>query len=120
MHSDPKLTEHMRLATKDSPLKERVMFGGVAFFLNGNMCCGIYHKDLILRIGEDRAEAALKKPHVTPMDITGKPMRGWIKVAPAGCNTKHQLDIWIGIAQKFVGKLPAKKSKTTSKRKKKK
>lgn len=118
MHSDPKLTERIRLSTKGGPLKERVMFGGVAFFLNGNMCVGVYHKDLILRIGEDQAEPALKKPHVSPMDITGRPMRGWVMVTPDGCKTRHQLDGWIARAQKFVGELPAKKTKATRKKKK--
>lgn len=118
MHSDPKLTERMRLATKDSPLKERVMFGGVAFFLNGNMCCGIYHKDLILRVGEEQAAQALEKPHVTPMDITGKPMRGWVKVVPIGCNTKRQLESWINKASIFVNTLPPKHNSASPKKKK--
>jgi len=120
MHSDPKLTERLRVSTKVGPLKERVMFGGVAFFLNGNMCVGVYHQDLILRIGEEQAEPALKKSHVSPMDITGKPMRGWVKVAPPGCKTKRQLDSWIAKASQFVGELPMKKSKPATTRKKKK
>ncbi len=118
MHSDPELTERLRQSAKDGPLKERVMFGGVAFFLNGNMCVGVYHKDLILRIGEDQAVQALKKTHVTPMDITGKPMRGWIKVAPAGCKTKRQLDDWIDKAVRFVNTLPRKQKSTSLKKKK--
>ncbi len=119
MHSDPKLTERLRRTAEHGPLNERVMFGGVAFFLNGNMCCGIYHKDLVLRIGEDQADSALKKTHVRPMDITGKPMRGWVMVDPKGCATKQQLDAWVDKAASFVGTLPAK-TKLPSVRKKKK
>lgn len=119
MHSDPKLTERLRAIAENGPLKERVMFGGVAFFLNGNMCVGVYHKDLILRIGEEQAAQALEKPHVTPMDITGKPMRGWVKVAPAGCNTKHRIDAWIEMAQHFASTLPPKKNPTSRLKKKK-
>ncbi len=119
MHSDPKLTERLRVSAKDGPLKERVMFGGVAFFLNGNMCVGIYHQDLILRIGEDQAELALKKPHINPMDITGRPMRGWVMVAPPGCKTKRQLDGWVATAQHFVSTLPIIKKPTARLKKKK-
>ncbi len=119
MHSDPKLTERLRRAADKSPLTERVMFGGVAFFLNSNMCCGIYHEFLILRIGEAQAEKALKKPHARPMDITGKPMRGWIMVAPEGCATKRQLERWIDKAITFVNNLPPKNTPASPPKKKK-
>jgi TfoX/Sxy family transcriptional regulator of competence genes len=119
MHNDPKLTERLRHAADNSPLTERVMFGGVAFFLNGNMCCGIYRDFLILRIGEDRAAIALKRPHVRPMDITGKPMRGWVMIDPAGCKTKRQLDGWVDKATAYAGELPTKKKSTPARKKKK-
>ena len=119
MHSDPKLTERLRRAADSAPLTERVMFGGVAFFLNANMCCGIYHDSLVLRIGEEQAANALKSPHARPMDITGKPMRGWIMVNPKGCATKRQLDGWIDKAITFVSTLPPKKKPATGRKKKK-
>lgn len=119
MHSDPTLTERLRAATTDSPLIERVMFGGVAFFLRGNFCCGIYHDLMVLRLGEEQAEHAIFRPHVVPMDITGKPMRGWVMVKPPGCRTKRQLDTWLEQAVMFVDTLPAKnQTKTMLKRKK--
>ena len=30
-------------------LTERKMFGGIAFTLNGNMCCGVTNDDLMVR-----------------------------------------------------------------------
>lgn len=119
MHSDPKLTERLRRAADNTPLTERVMFGGVSFFCQGHMCCGIYHESLVLRIGEDQADKALKKPHVRPMDITGKPMRGWVFVDPPGCKTKRQLDGWVDKAVTFVSSLPSKKKPATGRKKKK-
>jgi TfoX/Sxy family transcriptional regulator of competence genes len=119
MHSDPKLTERLRRAADKAPLTERVMFGGVAFFCRGNMCCGIYHQSLILRIGQERADLAMKKPHVRPMDITGRPMRGWVMVEPKGCATRRQLDGWVDRAVTFSSSLPAKKQPTTERKKKK-
>ena len=109
MHSDPKLTDRLRRVATERPLTERVMFGGVAFFCHGHMCCGIYHKLLILRIGEEAAIRAMKRPAVRPMDITGKPMRGWIMVEPDGYQTSRQLKSWIDKAEKFVMTLPRKK-----------
>jgi TfoX/Sxy family transcriptional regulator of competence genes len=108
MHSNPKLTERLRAATTDQPLEERVMFGGVAFFLRGNFCVGIYHDLLVLRLGEEQAEHAIFRPHVVPMDITGKPMRGWVMVKPSGCRTKPQIESWLEKAIAFVSTLPVK------------
>jgi len=113
MHSDPKLTERLRDALADTPLVERVMFGGVAFFLRGNFCCGIWHDMLVLRLGVERAEEAMFRKHVVPMDITGTPMRGWVMIQPAGCRTRKQLGGWLDSAMSFVKTLPAKKSKTS-------
>lgn len=118
MHSDPKLTERLRDALAGTPLGERVMFGGVAFFLRGNFCCGIWHDMLVLRLGIERAEEAMFRKHVVPMDITGTPMRGWVMVKPAGCRTRKQLDSWLALARDFVGTLPAKTKKVGVRKKK--
>lgn len=114
MHSDPKLTERLRPAAAEHDLAERVMFGGVAFFLNGNFCCGVWHDMLVLRLGEDGAIEALFKKDVRPMDITGKPMRGWVMVGPEGCKTKPQLGAWVTQAATFVRNLPARTKRTTT------
>jgi hypothetical protein len=53
------------------------MFGGTCYIIKGNMVCGVYEYFLILRLGERQAAEALKLPGVKPMDITGKPMKGW-------------------------------------------
>ncbi len=119
MHSNPKLAERLRAATADSQLVERVMFGGVAYFLKGHFCCGIYHDLLVLRLGEEQAEQAIFKPHVVPMDITGQPMRGWVMVKLAGCRTRHQLDAWLDMAIEFVGDLPDKRKPAARVKKKK-
>ena len=63
---------------------EKKMFGGVGFMLNGNICCGAWKEFLILRLGEDAARQVLGEQHARPFDITGKPMRGWAMVEPAG------------------------------------
>jgi hypothetical protein len=44
--------------------------------LNGNMCVGVHYDQLIVRAGEHKAEALLRRDHVRRMDITGRPMKG--------------------------------------------
>ena len=89
-------------------VEERKMFGGIGFLLNGNLLVGVWKDSLVVRLGEEEGEEALKEPHVKEFDITGKPMRNWVLVEPEGVEDDDQLGGWIGRAVKFVGKLPAK------------
>ena len=89
-------------------IEEKKMFGGVGFLLSGNMLVGVWQTSLIVRIGPDRYDAALKKPHVREFDITGRPMKGWIMVEPDGIEQDRQLKDWIEQATAFVETLPAK------------
>jgi len=89
-------------------ITEKKMFGGVCFLLDGNMCVGIWKTSLIVRLGPDQAAAALEEPNVVELDITGRPMKGWIMVEPDGLETDEQLTGWIQRAVEFVGGLPKK------------
>ena len=77
MAYDEKLADRVRDILEGDPgVSERKMFGGLAFMVDGHMACGIAGDDLMLRLGAEGAEAALQKPHVRPMDFTGRPMTG--------------------------------------------
>ena len=89
-------------------IEAKKMFGGIGFLLNGNMLVGVWKDSLIVRLGPDEGEEALKEPHVSEFDITGRAMKGWVLVAPEGVDADEQLKGWIERAVKFVGKLPAK------------
>jgi TfoX/Sxy family transcriptional regulator of competence genes len=83
------------------------MFGGMCLLMNGNMVCGVINDNLILRLGTDVQQFALQKPSVVPFDITGKPMKGWVMVEPAGYSGS-QLEAWVDLAHQFVLSLPPK------------
>lgn len=103
------LAERVRSVLQDNhSLKEKRMFGGLAFMLNGNMCCGIVGDDFVVRTGPDKFEAALSRPHARPMDFTGRPMRGFVYVAPAGYRLTRDLKSWIHTGIQFVSSLPKK------------
>jgi TfoX/Sxy family transcriptional regulator of competence genes len=87
---------------------DKKMFGGICHLLNGNMFCGVHKEFLILRLGTDRVEDALKLPHVRPFDITGRPMKGWVMVAEDGFKSEEDLKNWLDQTRKFVETLPAK------------
>jgi len=108
MAYDEKLAKRIRKALDDeASITERKMFGGLAFLNDGNMCCGIVGERLMLRVGPDRHEQALGKPHVKPMDFTGRPLRGMVYIEPEGIQGTR-LKRWIQWGLEFTRSLPAK------------
>jgi hypothetical protein len=84
------------------------MFGGIAFMLHGNMCCGVVKDTLMVRVGPEQYAKALAEPHARPMDFTGRPLNGFVYVGPAGYKTEAALRQWLKRATNFVASLPAK------------
>jgi TfoX/Sxy family transcriptional regulator of competence genes len=112
MAYDEKLSNRVRAILKDqSALVEKKMFGGLAYLSRGKMFAGILNKDLVVRVGPEANDAALKELHTRPMDFTGKPMKGHIYVSPDGVKTPAQLRKWLMRGQKFVASLPPAKRK---------
>ncbi len=77
--------------------------------VRGLMCCGIVGDELMVRVGPEAYEAALKEKHVREMDFTGKPLRGMIYVTAPGIASAKQLDKWVECGLQFVLSLPEKK-----------
>ena len=105
MHSDPVLVERLSEILPDE-LAPKKMFGGQCWMLNGNMCVGVYKEFLITRIGTEAFEKIAGMPHVYPMDITGKPMRGWAKIGQAALQSGTDLQHQVDLAVAFVSSLP--------------
>jgi len=111
MAYDENLAQRVREITiAEAAMTERKMFGGLAFMLWGHMVCGIVGEELMLRLGPDGADAALRRAHVRPMDFTGRSMTGIVFVAPAG-QKGAALHSWIAKAIAFVDTLPPKRGK---------
>ena len=93
----------------ESGVTEKAMFGGLAFLLDGNMAVGLSSGgELMVRVGPDGTDAALARAHTRLFDMTGRPMRGWILVAPEGVKTKRQLASWVSQGVQYARTLPAK------------
>jgi hypothetical protein len=89
-------------------LTERRMFGGLAFMLRGNMCCGIVGDELMVRVGPRGHASALAAPHVRPMDFTGPPMVGMVYVERDGTAAEDDLRGWVERGADFARSLPPK------------
>jgi hypothetical protein len=109
MSFDEDLADRVRMALgRRRGLVEKKMFGGLAFLLRGNMCCGILKRELIVRVPPDQTDVALAEPHTRPFDFTGWPMRGFVVVRLAGCEDEDALSEWVARTVAFASGLPAK------------
>ena len=108
MAYDEKLAARIRALLSDrDDVAERPMFGGLTFMLGGHMCCGVNLDELIVRIGPDEEDAALGQAHARPMDLTGRPMPGFVTVRPEGLKGPA-LRRWVDQAVAYAEALPAK------------
>ncbi|MXZ28686.1 MAG: TfoX/Sxy family protein [Gammaproteobacteria bacterium] len=109
MTEDEVLIERIRpLLEGRAGFSEKKMFGGVCFLINGNMCLGTWKGSLIVRLGKDKHEETLARPHTQPANITGRVMKGWALVEPAGLESERDLKTWVGEAATFAESLPPK------------
>jgi len=91
------------------PVSEKQMFGGLAFLLRGNMCCGVHGDELIIRLAPEETDAALAEQGARVFDLTGRAMKGWILVGSRGTATAPALRRWVRIAVGYAESLPAKR-----------
>jgi TfoX/Sxy family transcriptional regulator of competence genes len=109
MAFDEALARRVRKALAGTPdVVEKKIFGGVAFMVRGNMCCGVIGDRLMVRVGPKEYETALSRPHAKPMDFAGRPMKGFVFVEPEGHASAGDLKAWIAQAMEYVLTLPAK------------
>ncbi len=97
-----------KLTGRFGDLAKKSMFGGIGYLMNGNMCFGIHKDYLLIRTSPGKSEELLESEYVTPFNITGKPMKGWVLVSPDAVKTEDQLLDMLQIAAIFVGTLSPK------------
>lgn len=109
MAYDPGLAQRIREIMPDNAnLREKEMFGGMAFMLNGNMACGVIGDELMVRVGKEAHEQAHAQPHTRSFDFTGKPMRGWVVVTAEGVAEDKDLQSWVQQGTDYALSLPPK------------
>lgn len=97
-----------RLLIEWQNIEKKKMFGGVCYLLAGNICFGIWQNNVIVRTDVANAANQLLREHVRPFDVTGRPMKGWLLIAAAGCADDATLYSWLLMGQQFAATLPEK------------
>jgi TfoX/Sxy family transcriptional regulator of competence genes len=109
MADDEGLAERIRgVLDARSDVDERRMFGGIAFLVAGNMACGVMRDDLMVRMEPDAAAALDSEPGVRRFDMGGRPMKGWLLVAPEATADDGDLELWVRRGEEFAASLPPK------------
>jgi hypothetical protein len=112
MAYDERLPTRIRRALSDrTDITERTMFGGLAFLCDGRMCCGLVGHDLMVRVPIDEFDAALRKRHVRPMDVIGKPLKGFVYVSRSGIATPTSLRDWLMRGERAATQAAARRNR---------
>ena len=102
MSYNGQLADRLRNAlARESAVEEKKMMGGLTFMVSGKMCVGVAKDDLMVRLAPKVYEDVLRRRGCRKMDITGKPMRGFVFVSPEGYKTRRDLEYWVRRALDF-------------------
>lgn len=103
MAYNEKLADQVReiISLTHKRVEEKKMFGGLCFMVNDKMCVGVESERLMIRLDPAVYEEVLEKEGCTPMDFTGKVMKGYVFVAIKALNTKKKLAYWVELALQF-------------------
>jgi len=61
-----------------------------------------------VRTGADKKDEALQEPHTRLFDMSGRPMKGWVLVAPEGYEADGDLQRWVEMGMATALALPPK------------
>jgi TfoX N-terminal domain len=108
---DEDLADRIRdLLAAERGMKEQKMFGGLAFLIGGNMAVAASGQGgALVRVDPRESDRIVNTTNARPMEMRGRQMEGWLRVAPEDLRTKRQLQKWVTIGTTYARSLPAKK-----------
>ena len=113
MAYDEALADRMReLLASEAGVIEQKMFGGLAFLIGGNMAVAASGQGgALVHVDPERSDSIVASSNARPMEMRGREMAGWLRVAPEDLRTKRQLAKWVTLGAAYARSLPAKKKK---------
>jgi hypothetical protein len=107
-----------KLLAARSDVVEKKLMGGLCFMVGGHMCCSVSSRGgLLVRVGPDAHQTVLDEPNVGPMEMRGRIMTGFVRVAPEGYRTDAGLKKWVKRGVDFVATMPSKQPAAKSAKK---
>jgi hypothetical protein len=110
MAYDEALADRIReLMADEAGVTEQKMFGGLAFLIEGNMAVAASGQGgALVRVDPQRSDAIVSSSNARPMEMRGREMPGWLRVAPEDMRTKRQLAKWVTLGVGYAHSLPPK------------
>lgn len=100
MAFDFKLADRIREYLAQFPklkLKEKKMFGGLAFMVNGKMCINVSGENLMCRFDPELHEKISEKRGFDKMVMRGKELKGYCYIEPIGFKSKKDFEFWVNL-----------------------
>ena len=111
MAYDEQLAGRIReLISGEAGVTEQRMFGGLAFLVGGNMAVAASGQGgLLVRVDPSESDELVASTGAEVMEMRGRTMRGWLRVAAADVETQAQLSAWVDRGASYARSLPAKR-----------
>jgi TfoX/Sxy family transcriptional regulator of competence genes len=108
---DEVLADRIReLVAGEPSLTEQKMFGGLAFLIGGNMAVAASGQGgVLVRVDPAESDALVSTTSARVMEMRGRSMQGWLRVAPEHLRTKRELAKWVELGTAYARSLPAKR-----------
>jgi hypothetical protein len=108
---DEQLADRIRELVSDEPgLTEQKMFGGLAFLIGGNMAVGASGQGgILVRVDPERSDELVSTTSARPMEMRGREMRGWLRVASGDIGEQQELARWVELGTGYARSLPPKR-----------
>jgi len=98
-----------RLTAGEQHVTEKKMFGGLAFLVEGNMAIAASGQGgVLVRVDPEDSAELVATTAAEPMEMRGRQMDGWLRVAADDVRADAQLATWVAIGTTYARTLPAK------------
>jgi TfoX/Sxy family transcriptional regulator of competence genes len=118
MPYNEKLADRIRelIAEKEKNVEEKRMFSGMCFMVNDKMCICLGKGTIMVRLDPGISEQVLEQEGVSPMIMSGKAIKGFVRVNEEALTTKKKLHYWVDLALSYNKFAKSSKEKTSGKK----
>ncbi len=111
MPYDEDLAERIReLVAGEHDLTEKKMFGGLAFLVGGNMAVAASGQGgILVRVAPEQSDSLVATTKAELMEMRGRSMQGWLRVASEDVRTRRQLARWVELGVSYARTLSPKR-----------
>jgi hypothetical protein len=111
MAYDEELAERIRaLLDGAAGVTEQKMFGGLAFLVRGNMAVAASGEGgALVRVDPAESDTLVATTSGRLMEMRGRQMQGWLRVAPEDLRTDDELATWVERGTAYARSLPPKR-----------